>query len=259
MTLQDGPLKSFLLNQSLAVRTFILPEVKNKIDSIKPTYCDVQHYKTNIVEWLKPVIDLSNYHVYPTNGITEGLNWWYNRELRDVYVSSGEYQWIENKSNTGTYIHYQSTPSAIDGNFKSVITDVPVALDLAYVGSTAIKKIEIQDNVEYVFFSLSKSFGVGNIRTGWFFTKSPDKKLDSLIYSAKYYNYFAHNIAETIISNFDINYVHNSLYKKQLQVCNELDLTPSDSVWIATTTDDDYKKFRRQGNVARICLSGIYE
>jgi hypothetical protein len=256
--LQDGPLKEFLLNQSLAVRTFVLPDVKNNIESVMPTYDSVQHYKTNIIKWLSPVVDLSGFSVYPMNGITEGLNWWYNRETRGVQMNAGDYQWIENR-NSSPYIFYQSVPSAMDGNFVDVRTDIPVALDLAYVGSTPVKKIEISSNVEYAFYSLSKSFGVGNIRTGWYFSRTPDTKLEALIYSAKYYNYFAHNIAETIIANFDIDYVHNTLKSEQKRVCDILDFTPSDSVWLASTTQEEYKKFRRYEDIARICLAGVYE
>jgi hypothetical protein len=109
-----------------------------------------------------------------------------------------------------------------------------------------------------VFYSLSKSFGVRNIRTGWYFSKYKDKRLEDLTFSAKYYNYYAHSIAETIISNFDIDYVHKRLYNKQKEVCSQLDLTPSDSVWLATTTHKDYAKFARGGETARICLAGVY-
>jgi hypothetical protein len=250
-------LKSFLLNQSLAVRTFVLPEVKSLISTINPTYDYVCPYKTNIIDWLKPIIDLSEFCVYPTNGITEGLNWWYNREIRSVYLDQGEYQWIAPKSNNSDAIKYQSIPSSSDGNFCDITDNKPVALDLAYIGSTQVKKIHISKNVEYVFYSLSKSFGVSNIRTGWFFSRVQDKKLESITYDAKYYNYFAHACAESIINNFDIDYVYKKLSYKQTKICNDLDLIPSDSVWIATTTNQEYAKFRRKNNIARICLSGV--
>ena len=252
-------MKDFLLNQSLAVRTFVLPEVEQVINKIKPTYDHVQLYKTNIIQWLKPIIDLSNYYVYPTNGITEGLNWWYHQEPRSVWLDSGDYQWIENKTGNYLSIKYQSVPNSADGNFCAIPADVPVALDLAYVGSTKVNKITMSNNVEYVFYSLSKSFGVSNLRTGWLFTKEPDKKLEGLINSAKYYNYFAHSIAETVINNFDIDYIHSALSNQQRSVCDKLELKPSDSVWLATTDSVEYSKFRRRNNIARICLSGVYE
>jgi hypothetical protein len=252
-------LKDFLLKQSLAVRTFILPEVEQVINKIKPTYDCVQPYKTDIVEWLNPIVDLSNYYVYPTNGITEGLNWWYYQEPRSVWLDSGDYQWIESKAGNNPSIKYQSVPNSADGNFCDIPADIPVALDLAYVGSTKIKKIKITDNIEYVFYGLSKSFGVSNIRTGWIFSKNPIEKLESLAYQAKYYNYFAHNVAETIIDNFSVDYIHQKLENQQQEICKELNLNTSDSVWLATTTAEEYKKFRRKDNIARICLSGVYK
>ena len=106
---------------------------------------------------------------------------------------------------------------------------------------------------------MSKSFGVRNIRTGWIFTKEPDPKLEALTFSAKYYNYYAHQVAETIISNYDIDYVYNRVYGEQQRVCELLDVTPSDSVWLATSTHEDWSKFRRQDEIARICLAGVYE
>lgn len=253
-------MKKFLLDQSLAVRTFILPEVEQKIKAITPTYDSVEHYSTNIINWLMPIIDLSEFYVYPMNGITEGLNWWEGTSKNNIWSAIGEYQWVQHVRGrlNPTYI-YQSIPSAIDGNFTDVITDRPVALDLAYIGSTAIKKIDLPDNVEYVFYSLSKSFGVSNIRTGWFFSRKKDKKLEDLVYGAKYYNYFAHRVAETIISNFSIDYVFNKLQHKQKDICNQLNFIPSDSVWLGTTIDPEYSKFRRRDNVARICLAGVYK
>jgi hypothetical protein len=253
-------LKKFLLEQSLAVRTFILPEVESVVKNVIPTYDSVEHYSTNIVNWLMPVIDLSEFYVYPMNGITEGLNWWTGSSEHNIWSEVGEYQWVEHIRNRShpTFV-YQSVPSAIDGNFKKIINNAPAALDLAYVGSTAIKKLELPSNVKYAFYSLSKSFGVGNIRTGWFFSKQKDQRLHNLVYGAKYYNYFAHRVAEEIISNFSIDYVFNKLQHKQKDICNQLNLIPSDSVWLGTTIDPEYSKFRRRDNVARICLAGVYK
>lgn len=242
-----------ILEQSLAIRTNVLPEVKKTINNIEADFDGVVKYNTNIIEWLKPVIDLSDYHVYPRNGITEGLDWWYNKESRGVYMDKGDYQWISNKGHMyEDAVKYQSLPSSIDGNWRAVNGQI---LDLAYVGSTKVHKIE--HDSEIVLFSLSKGFGVRNVRTGWIFTREPDHKLEALTHSAKYYNYFAHAVAETIISNFDIDYVYNQLNPKQKEVCNEYGFEASDSVWIATTTDVRYEKFMRD-KVARLCLAPCF-
>ena len=252
-------MKDFLLKQSLAVRTTVLPEVRKVVDTVTPNYDSVRTYKTDIIQWLKPVIDLTGFSVYPTNGITEGLDWWWGRSEYKIWSAIGEYQWVDHKlSGMAPHYVYQSVPSAIDGNYCPVDSHVKVALDLAYVGSTSIKRIELHSGVDKVFFSLSKPFGIRNIRTGWYFSRTPDKKREALTDSAKYYNYYAHEVAETVISNFDIDFIHKSLYNKQKTVCKKLNFKPSDSVWLATTKDKDYAKFMRDGETARICLAGVY-
>jgi len=198
------------------------------------------------------------FFVYPVNGITEGLNWWMANESRSIHIEKGDYQWVQPKSGNGDIL-YMSCPSSIDGNFVNIPTHMPVALDLAYVGSTEVRQIPMTDNIEYVFYSLSKPFGVRNIRTGWIFTRKEDKRLHDLTYNAKYYNYNAHHVAEKIINSYGINYIHNMFKNQQKMVCQELDAVPSDSVWLATSTHDDYQKFRRKNNIARLCLSGIYK
>ena len=251
-------MKDSILNLSTAVRTPTLPEVKRTLSSIEFDYDTVEHYQTNIKKWLSPIIDLSEFYVYPTNGITEGLNWWMASETRAIRMREGDYQWVQTQGGVGEIL-YLSCPSSIDGNFVDIPTHVPVALDLAYVGSTEVRHIPMTDNIEYVFYSLSKPFGVRNVRTGWIFTRKEDKRLHNLTYGAKYFNYNAHHIAEKIINSYDINYIHNMFKGQQQLVCNELDLTPSDSVWLATSIHEDYQKFRRKDNVARLCLSGVYK
>mgnify|MGYP000891857453 CR=1 FL=1 len=247
-----------ILAQSMAVRTPVMPPVRQSIADVKLDYDSVTHYTTNIIEWLKPTIDLTGWHVYPTNGITEGLNWWMAGERRTIHMYEGDYQWIQKQDGVGD-IFYVSCPSAIDGNWPIIPTDMAVALDLAYLGSTAPNTITVTDNIERVFYSLSKPFGIRNVRTGWMLTRAPEPRLEALIYNGKYYNYIAHGIAETIINQFSIDYIHQYLISKQTHICDQLQLTPSATVWLANTDDDVYAKFRRSSQkTARVCLSGVY-
>jgi hypothetical protein len=247
-------MKETILKQSTAIRTGLLSSVRKVCDSVEVDFDSVKHYKTNIKDWLSPIINLKDYFVYPISGITEGLNWWYNQEARTVDIKEGDYHWLKKTGNDMLYI---SMPSAIDGNMHDVIDDRQIALDLAYVGSTQIHSIEIK-NVERAFYSLSKPFGIRNIRTGWYFTKTEDVRLKNLTESAKYYNYYAHDVAEKIIETFSLDYVHSTLNLQQKEICKNLNLTPSDSVWLATSAKEEYSKFRRQRDIARICLAGVY-
>lgn len=247
--------KSYMANFTKNVRPLILPEVKNLLlkSNIFPIDQDAK-YKTNIKEWLKPVIDLSDFYVYPINGITEGLNYWMGTETRKIIKDEGDYEWVNSTFCKEGEIKYVTVPSSIDGNFRELDVDIPVALDIAYVGTTAITKIPIGKNVEKVFFSLSKPFGLKNIRTGWYFTRKPDVKLHKLHIKSNYYNYFSHQVAETIIDNFTIDYVYGNMKNIQSNVCEHLGLTPSDSVWLATTADEKYNSFSR-GPINRLCIS----
>ena len=220
-------------------------------------------YKTYIKEWLKPVIDLSEFHVYPMNGITEGLNYWMLNEKRDIYRAKGDYEWVDIRDKwkkafgKSDYIHYLSCPSSIDGNFCSIPEDVPVALDLAYIGSTPTQEIKVTPNIEYVFYGLSKPYGLNGIRTGWFFTRRPDIKLHKLL-KLNYYNHLAHSIAEEFLDRFSIDFIYNSYRSEQERVCDEYKLLPSDCVWLGTSTDPIYNDYKR-ANVARLCLTEYYE
>jgi len=242
------------------VDTFILPEVQRELDTIVPKFNGRQEYDTKIKEWLSPIIDLTDFFVYPINGITEGLNWWQGKEERSVYKQDGDYQWISNSKTTSNDpgILYMTCPSAITGSYVDIPTDIPLVLDIAYVGSVPKQKINIGPNVEKVFFSLSKSFGIGNIRTGWYFTRRPDAKLHQIHIKSMYYNYCAFQYAEHLINTYGIDYVHTKLKDIQLQVCSEHNFMPSDCVWLATSPNDEYAAYRRgSSKIARLCITKL--
>ena len=55
--------------------------------------------------------------------------------------------------------------------------------------------------------------------------------------------------------------LNNEMYNKykgiQKEVCDKYDLIPSDTYFVATSTDPFYKKLRRNENTARLCITGI--
>lgn len=243
------------------IDTFILPEVQAELDTVKPQLNGRMSYNTNIVEWLKPLIDLSGFYVYPVNGITEAINWWQKREERTIQRSKSDYEWVDydRVKHIRNTVRYVSCPNSFDGNYTDIPTDVPVVLDIAYAGCVPIKPIKMTKNIERVFYSLSKPFGISNIRTGWYFTRRPDVKLKSLHIDAGYYNYCANQYAEHVINTFTLDYVHKELVEIQQDVCRQYDLTPSDCVWLATSTDEKYKDYRRSidSSVARLCITRL--
>ena len=165
--------KEKLLKQSLAIRTFPILQVEAICDNFKyDDYTEVKSFDSIITEWLKPVIDLSDFpYLYPANGVTEGINYWYMQENRKVIRYKDDYVWLP-ESETGEVL-YMSNPSSADGNLKEIPTDKPVVLDIAHIGSCNTDvKIDVPDNVEKVFFSLSKCFGLRNFRIGYYWSRT---------------------------------------------------------------------------------------
>ena len=236
---------------SKRINSIMLPEVRECLANIQPQLNGRQQYNTSVKEWLSSIIDLSDFYVYPMNGITHCLDWWMGEETRGIYKNAGDYEWVDE---TGKDVLYISCPSSIHGNYVDIPTDVPVILDIAYVGTTQIQHIPMTPNIEKVFFSLSKGFGINNIRTGWYFTRRPNIKMHNLTYDAGYYNHVANQYAEEIFKNFSVDYVSNKLAEQQKIVCKNLDINPSDCILLGYT-DKKYKEYTRDNNIARLCIS----
>jgi len=242
--------------QSLAIRSFPIKEVANVVDAFfMEEHDEVKLFKSNITEYLKPYCDLSKFeYLYPINGITEGLNYWVWDEKRTIQTRKGDYVWVEGQEVGDVY--YWTSPASMDGNYCKIPTDKPVILDLAYLLSTDVTPFEIPDNVEKVFFSMSKCFGLRNYRIGYYWSKKPCRFMQPLHQQAKYYNYHSMALGEALIEHIPIDLVYNTLKPYQHQICKELDLTPSDVVWLATSDDPTYEKFVR-GDTARLCIADL--
>jgi len=245
-----------ILNQSMAIRTFPVREVVSAVESYRfRDHIAIQTLETKIVDYLRPYVDLSNFeYIYPVNGITEALNYWQWQENRTIEITPGDYQWVTGK--TDGEVVYVSNPTSYDGNFRNIPDDRPVVLDLAYLLSTAKQHITITDNVERVFFSFSKCFGLRNYRIGYYFSRKPDQRLQALHQSAKYYNYYSMGLGEHLMNCVDPAVVYRTLEPYQRNICAELNFEPSDALWLANTQDPVYNKFKRN-YTNRICIADL--
>ena len=57
-------------------------------------------------------------------------------------------------------------------------------------------------------------------------------------------------VISEIIDNVKIDYIYNKLKYNQIEVCKEMNLEPSDVIWIATTNNskwNDYKRANKKG------------
>ena len=46
--------------------------------------------------------------------------------------------------------------------------------------------------------------------------------------------------------------------QSQKLICEHLNITPSDTFLLATSTDDEWKRFKRENGINRICLTQAY-
>jgi hypothetical protein len=241
-------------------------------------------------DWVKDMVDLSEFpYCYVTNGATDAIHYWRLMHGKDWQKFEGEYEYpdmigIEGRSMCdveGQYMKnhraalnasidpnqtlYVSNPSSADGNIFSPNMDKwksqpPVILDCTYVSSTSLKRIEVPSNTEQIFFSFSKGFGVVGQRIGLVYTKEPHSILHTLK-EFENWNYGSVKTASLLMSNFKVDEMYNRHRDKQLSICEEYELTPSDCFYLATTYDDYYEKRRRMrwNDSARVCITPLFD
>ena len=238
-------------------------------------------------QWVSEIIDLSDFpHCYFTNGTTDAIHHWRMTETRPWQKFEGEYQYMDMIGSEGKvccdvpgqYMKdgcsaipavidkdkplYISIPSAADGNFfnpqKRGPIEAPVILDCTYIGATDIQRIDVPKNTEQVFFSFSKGFGMVGQRLGLVYTKEPHPSLERLK-SVECWNYNGVQLISQIIGVIPVDGMWKKYREKQLEVCKEYDLTPSDCYFLATTKDLYYKERRRMrwNDNARICITPL--
>ena len=146
-------------------------------------------------------------HKYPTPGSSEGI---YKmiaklraKNIDKIYILAGEYEGYQNyaedlgmkviqvsleKTNLSKLekgYWFISNPSARNGNIipNETINKIcdagnKVVLDLAYVGSTKEHEFDVSNkNIETVFLSMSKPYGVFRYRIGFTFSREPINSL----------------------------------------------------------------------------------
>lgn len=248
------------------VQQFILNNYQAEED-IETKQQLLRETKESIVKYVSPIIDLSEFpFMYPVNGITDGLNT-LAVECRNKTIKTfdGEYDWLQlnlpkNVNYNNGDILYVSNPSSIDGNYISnwneiINTHQDIALDCAYIGSCHIEKIEINENINTVYVGLSKMFGLSELRIGYVFRRSPSIPLGGLLRNF-YFN--SNNLKLTIelFKNFDLEYIYRKHKKEQESFCAMHNLTPSDVIYLATTSDVEFNFFKK-GNLNRICITNF--
>jgi hypothetical protein len=199
------------------------------------------------------------------NGVTGSLEQWLLDHPENIYQLPGEYGWLKiqrpwiGDDSQPIATAYISNPFSATGNFHEAYKDIdlPTLLDCAFISSTAKKKIEITPNIRAIAFSFGKGFSVNLFRTGFLFSKDPIPALDVWI-GYNYFNTIGLEVSRRIMDNFPVDYVYNKLKDAQKDICEENKLTPSDCVFLATSTDSKYDHYKREDGTNRLCLSREY-
>jgi len=226
--------------------------------------------QNEFIEYLNPIIDVKSFpFFYQINGITDGLNQLAMKyQNKTIKIIPGDYEWFrvcrQNTDNVNGDVLYITNPHAANGNYFSdseweniINTHSNIALDCAYIGSTSIKKIKINENVNYVYVGLSKMFGLPSLRAGFVFCKKPSLPLDAFL-RVSYYNFNLVSLTRALIKEFDLDYIHNKYKQEQLEICKKGNVVPADVVYFATTDNPVYDFYKR-GNINRLCITSHFK
>lgn len=268
---------------SKTVHTIVWPEIKEIIlQTIQLT--NYQSYKQvnknrfkecvkKVYEWLMPVINLTDFnHVYPTTGTHSGLDLWLARETRPVYCLKGEYTYITAQNHRVKIVEsikdipsnavvYMSNPFSATGLFDQRYYDIlenQVILDISYIGTTKPYSLTVTPNTESVFWSVSKAFGLGALRTGLEFHRH-EKFLQKNLFDSAYFNVNGVDIIQACIGKFHVTEKYQIYQNQYHEICSRNNLSKSDTLLLATSLDKKWDLFKRENGINRLPIAKVLE
>jgi len=227
---------------------------------------------------------------YPTAGANEGIREAFTKLKRDgktqIYILQGEYEGYEevalahgirvikvdpnqDPAELPAGWWFISNPSARDGNiipneFIRKICDAGhhVYYDLAYLGLTDFHAFDLtHPNIDGVFVSLSKSFGIFGIRAGFMFSR---ERVDGLTGNVWFRSDPALQVADAILHGIRDPQHLTRLYRPfqtavvaDLNRLHGLNLRPSDVVLLAYQKVSDVVGDRQAKVLSRFDRAGV--
>ena len=258
----------------------------------KPLFNDANEdeFISSYIKWIDSsnnfkIFGLDKLYAYITDGITDAFNNFHlTYPTRETIVMAGEYPqhkrmgattmeksiYIRSRSffDLGGSKFIVSYPFSATGTVPEHFEDlmgicsernIPVFLDCAFHGISNVEPIDISayECIKFVGFSLSKTFATGiHGRLGICFTKEEQSHSPMCINTEwKYFNHTSINLHNILIQNFSADYIYNKYRKKQVTLCNNLNITPSDTVIFGITNNAEWDEYKRNKTINRICLS----
>lgn len=254
-----------------AIKDLNLSEYYLSLNERKIIKNKVEQVAVQVRDWLKDIIDLDALpYSYPVSGTHSSIEQWMASETRPIYCLKGEYPYPSHlrKINIVDLVEeipteavvYMSNPFSSTGNYDNRYYSIKNAtvLDIAYVGTTAKKVINLTENTEQVFWSPSKPFGLGNFRAGYKFTKIKDS-LQEQIKDTGYFNLASIDILSIAMSFYSVTELHTKFYNSYTDICTRNNLEASDSFLLASSKNPIHEYFKREDGNIRIPVGLILD
>jgi len=205
-----------------------------------------------------------------SHGTTESFDKFYARHpKRTMKVYEGEYSYhtyatdvkrVEKSPigpNDAVIISLPFASSGGDHRYKETMErctqlGVPVLVDCCWFGTVSGLTFDFNyPCIEDVVFSLSKTFPVSKLRIGIRFSKLYYDGMSAYT-DHNYINSFNQNIGIQYLDNFSPDYIYEKYHDAQLVTCDNLGVTPSNSVSLALG-GKEWEHLKR-GPYNRLCI-----
>lgn len=267
-------------------------EIKKFFDTIDYSsyiYSDkmVQHFKLDFIDWIKSSKN-NNLHGFDeftnpqfSNGVAAAFDWYYllnkNRRFRfyrgdfmyhQVNLKHG-FDWKhldddEIRKNDAVILSVPFSDYGFEHpKTEEILTicddlDVPVFLDFCYYNICKNIDIDLTHKcIDTIAFSLSKfSDGLQYIRAG--IRLNREYKDDGLDITNEFgqVNHLTCGIGVEIMNNFSIDHNWNKYSDTYYEICNDMNLEPTNTITIGLG-GDEYKELNRGSEVNRVCVSDL--
>lgn len=132
--------------------------------------------------------------------------------------------------------------------------DVPVLLDISYFGISQGMEINLNNScITDVVFSLSKPMSV-QLRLGIRFSKIDNDDLVQVNSNGKLFNRLSATIGIELMKKFSHDWLVNKYFPRYKFICEKYNLQQTPTFTLASSQDDRYKQFERNG-FNRICVT----
>lgn len=220
------------------------------------------------------IVGIDSFEPYVTNGVTESIiN--LHTIYSNVYSLSGDYGFSESfhnhqiistiddvKAKSCFIISYPFAETGnVHGDFDYMMqycinNEIDVFIDCAYFGISKVKELNLKNYscIKQVAFSLSKTFATGYMKIGILFVKDKMQSFLTRLNDWDYLSKFSMKLHSLLLKDFTADYIYDKYRKIQVNICNEYELVPSDTVIFGINSNNKWKDYKRT-NTNRICLS----